>query len=492
MVYVTKTEEVVETVDIYTTIWVDATPTSFAVQAAPTSSSIGGLFYEQPSSAVSSQAASSALATSAAAAASPSVAPPVVPSSPVYVAPSSNTPTYVAPISSVYTPPSPTPQAPSSTQTPTPAYTPAPSSTPVSVSSAGISSTPVASSSALLSSSAPASSSLAVFTSSIAASSIPPSTAIFTSVVTEPATVSGGSATPVIITVTSVTTPTETSNPISVSSTSSSKSSSTSEAATLQSQNGKPTSSGGLSVAGKTAIAVVIPVVVVALLVLAGILLWRKRRQRKDAEEARRKEVEEYGFNPNNDPTLPAVGIAGSEMTEDQSGYRGWGNTTNPSNRKASTTLSGGLAGLSDSGSNPGGYNSPGSPTQVSEGHSADPLMAGGRRETMDSETIGALGAAPVAGQNRSDIHRGPSNASSSYSAGNRSDNSGDIPLPMSNPQDYYNEAGYYQPGPYAGDGAYGVGQQPVIRDVQARRNTRIENPSVFPQQGNSGIAQNF
>lgn len=128
MVYVTKTEEVVETVDIYTTIWVDATPTSFAVQAAPTSSSIGGLFYEQPSSAVSSQAASSALATSAAAAASPSVAPPVVPSSPVYVAPSSNTPTYVAPISSVYTPPSPTPQAPSSTQTPTPAYTPAPSS----------------------------------------------------------------------------------------------------------------------------------------------------------------------------------------------------------------------------------------------------------------------------------------------------------------------------------------------------------------------------
>jgi hypothetical protein len=234
----------------------------------------------------------------------------------------------------------------------------------------------------------------------------------------------------------------------------------------------------------------VIPVVAVAALVLVGILLWKKRKQRKDAEEARRKEVEEYGFNPNNDPTLPAVG-AGSVMTEDQSGYRGWGNTTNPSNRKASTTLSSGFAGISDSGSNPGGYQSPNSPTQVSEGHSGDPLVAGGQRETMDSETIGALGAAPVAGQNRTDIRRGPSNASSSYSAGNRSDNSGELPVPMSNPQDYYNDAGYYQQGPY-GDGSYGGGQQPVIRDVSARRNTRIENPSVFPQQGNSGIAQNF
>ena len=234
--------------------------------------------------------------------------------------------------------------------------------------------------------------------------------------------------------------------------------------------------------------------VVVALLVLAGIFLWRRRKQRKNAEEARRKEVEEYGFNPNNDPTLPAVGVTGSEMAENQSGYRGWGNTTNPSNRKASTTLSGGLTGISDSSSNPGGHPSPGpgSPTQGthSDGHSVDPLMAG-RRETMDSETIGALGAAPAAGANRSDIHRGPSNASSSYSAAGHSDNSGEVQMNSSNSQDYYNDPGYYQPGPY-GDNSYGGGQQPVIRDVQARRNTRIENPSVFPQQGNSGIAQNF
>lgn len=53
----------------------------------------------------------------------------------------------------------------------------------------------------------------------------------------------------------------------------------------------------------------------------------------------------------------------------------------------------------------------------------------------------------------------------------------------------YYDES-MPQHGPY-GDGTYGGGH-PVIRDVPARRNTRIENPSVFPQQGSSGIAQNF
>lgn len=44
--------------------------------------------------------------------------------------------------------------------------------------------------------------------------------------------------------------------------------------------------------------------------------------------------------------------------------------------------------------------------------------------------------------------------------------------------------------------GAYGEGPydapQPVIRDVQARRNTQIENPGVYPRHGNAGIAQNF
>jgi hypothetical protein len=143
----------------------------------------------------------------------------------------------------------------------------------------------------------------------------------------------------------------------------------------------------------------------------------------------------------------------------------------------------------SDSNSNPGGYQSPGSPTHGTDAQSNDPLV-NGRRETLDSEGISALGAAPNATQNQTGVNRGPSNASSSYSAAGHSDNSGDYPIPNSNPTDEYGYNGNYQPYPY-NDG-YGAGQQPVIRDVSARRNTRIESPSVFPQQGNSGIAQNF
>lgn len=228
------------------------------------------------------------------------------------------------------------------------------------------------------------------------------------------------------------------------------------------------------------------PVVVVALLVAAGIFWWRRRKQTKEAEEDRRKEVEEYGFNPNHDPTLPAVGGFGSEMMEDSSGYRGWGNTTNAStNRKASTTISNGLTAFSDSGSQPGGYHSPGSPTNPTA-DSGEPLMK--RRETLDSEGLGALGGAPVAGnyKRESDIHRGPSNASSSYSATGRSDSSENGHMQMNNPQDYYADNGYYQAYNPQYDG------QPVVQNVAARRNTRIENPAHYPPQGNSGIAQNF
>jgi hypothetical protein len=233
--------------------------------------------------------------------------------------------------------------------------------------------------------------------------------------------------------------------------------------------------------------------------VLGGIFFWRKRKQRKNAEDERRKEVEEYGFNPNHDPTLPAVGTL--QMAEDDSGYRGWGNTATSSNRKASTTLTSGMT-YSDSNSNPGGYANPNSgphsPTNgaYSDAHSNDPLVDG-RRETLDSDGIGALGvvngaAAPNSANNQAGVARGPSNASSSYSAANHSDNSGDYPgMAAGNPQEFYNQQDYYQ-GPYGGNDPYAAQQQPIIRDVSARRNTRIENPSVFPQQGNSGIAQNF
>ena len=258
--------------------------------------------------------------------------------------------------------------------------------------------------------------------------------------------------------------------------------------------------------------AVVVPVVAVALIVIAALFLWRKRKQRKEAEELRRKEVEEYGFNPNNDPTLPVVGGASSvgddpsEMREnDGVGYRGWGTTTATSARKPSTTLSSGAGAIgvarSTSGSENGRYtnSSPtGGTNKSSDVQSGDPLVgspSNGRPLSDDSETIGALGAVPSNG-NRQDIHRGPSNASSAYSGAHRSDTSGEGAIPGGAPgQQYYNDGMYYdegmpQHGPY-GDGSYGGGQ-PVIRDVQARRNTRIENPSVIPQQGNAGIAQNF
>lgn len=285
----------------------------------------------------------------------------------------------------------------------------------------------------------------------------------------------------------------------SSSSTSAAASSSSSSAASLQNNGTNNSSGGGLSPAGTTAVAVVVPVVVVALLVLAGIFFWRRRKQRKVAAEARRKEVEEYGFNPNNDPTLPAVAVDGrSEMTEDQSaGYRGWG-STNMSNRKASTTISGGhtQGQPSDSGSNPAYPSSPQDGAAASDGHSSDPLV--GQRDTMNSDDLGELGAAPVAGSNRQDIRRGPSNASSSYSAGNHSDHSdppsGPIGQAYSGETAYnpaVNYSGFTSHGPY-GDGSYGGGDgMPIVRDVSARRNTRIEQGGGY-QQGNSGIAQNF
>lgn len=262
-----------------------------------------------------------------------------------------------------------------------------------------------------------------------------------------------------------------------------------SASAGLQDPKSKESQNGGLSTGGKTAIAVVVPVVVVALLLIGGILLWRRRKSKKSAEEARRKEVEEYGFNPNEDPTLPPVGMQ-SEMAEDQSGYRGWGNTATSSNRKASTTLTSGMT-YSDSNSNPGGYQNPHSPTNAAfnDAHSGEPLMHNGH------DGVGALGAVAHQNHDQNGVHRGTSNASSSYSAAERSDHSGDYPLPMNHQQDLYNDnnnQGYYHASPYEPHGYPAAPPQPIIRDVSARRNTRIESPSVFPQQGNSGIAQNF
>ena len=345
----------------------------------------------------------------------------------------------------------------------------------------------------------------------LVASAPPPTTEVVTSILPASSD-SAGSVQAQTVLITS-TAPAPEFPTVAIPSTSSSKSSSTSTGAAVLSTSATDAStSSGLSAGGKIAVAVVVPVVAVALIVIAALFLWRKRKQRKEAEELRRKEVEEYGFNPNNDPTLPVVGGASSvgddpsEMREtDGVGYRGWGTTTTTSARKPSTTLSSGAGAIgiarSTSGSDNGRYtnSSPtGGTNKSSDVQSGDPLVgspSNGRPLSDDSETIGALGAVPSNG-NRQDIHRGPSNASSAYSGAHRSDTSGEGAIPGGAPgQQYYNDGLYYdegmpQHGPY-GDGSYGGGQ-PVIRDVQARRNTRIENPSVIPQQGNAGIAQNF
>ncbi|KAK4549892.1 hypothetical protein LTR36_005193 [Oleoguttula mirabilis] len=344
-----------------------------------------------------------------------------------------------------------------------------------------------------------------VVTSIISASSVAATTNIITSVVTQSAVSNGVTDTsPVTVIITSVNTPSTTAVVVAgaTSGTSSSATSTSSSPATISNsgESGGSGGSSGLSTGGKTAVAVVVPVVVVALLVLAGIFLWRRRKQRKDEQEARRKEVEDYGFNPNHDPTLPTVAADGvsSEMAQDSNGgYRGWG-AAGASTRQPSTTLSGGhtQGQLSDSG-NSYGHTSSSPGVAGSDGHSGDPLV--NRRETMNSDDLGALGAAPVASSNQP-IRRGPSNASSAYSGGARSDGSDEpvpnIPDSIGQAHDYNPQSGYgySQHGPY-GDGSYGGGQDsngmPVVRDVSARRNTRIQQGGGYGQ-GASGIAQNF
>ena len=322
---------------------------------------------------------------------------------------------------------------------------------------------------------------------------------------------SDGTPQPKTITLTStssgpVTTPVAVTSVTSTSSSAASKSS----GAEIATPNASSSNSSGLFDVGKIAVFVFVPVVAVALIVLAALFLWRRRKQRKDGEELRRKEVEEYGFNPNHDPTLPAIGGASSpgddpsEMREtDGAGYRGWGTTS--TNRNPSNTLTGsqGPIGVARSTSDSdNGHYVNGSPTagtnKSSDVQSNDPLVGSQNHDrplSEDSETIGALGTMPTNGH-RQDIHRGTSNASSAYSGAHRSDTSGEGAVPGSAPaQQYYNEGMFYDEG-MPQHGPYGVGSdgggQPVIRDVSARRNTRIENPSVIPQQGNAGIAQNF
>jgi hypothetical protein len=263
---------------------------------------------------------------------------------------------------------------------------------------------------------------------------------------------------------------------------------------------------------------VVVPIAGVALLVFAAIFLYRRRKARKDEEEQRRKEVEDYHFHPNADPTIPPVGLVSDdryEMREEagSAGYRGWGSTTaaGSTGRKASTTLSGGGVTGATAYSDHGTATSPSRAGNYSDTRSGEPLMDGSHHSgsySPEGEILGQMG--PPAAQNREimgNLHRGPSNASSSYSAAGRSDTSGDaaggVGMAYGGGNNYYNQYaggnpyadGTYNDGPpQQGTGGQPMGElpgQPVIRDNPARRNTRIESPSHYPQQS-AGISQNF
>ncbi|GFP58408.1 uncharacterized serine-rich protein C11G7.01 [Trichoderma asperellum] len=239
-------------------------------------------------------------------------------------------------------------------------------------------------------------------------------------------------------------------------------------------------SSSGLSSTAKVAIGVVVPIVAIAILAVIGLFFWKKTRARRQAEAERRKEVEDYAYNPNADPTIPVVGMSGGdsyEMREEESvGYRGWGSTTlagGSTGRKASTTISGATN---------NGY----SDIAPSRGNMSDAALI----DNPEGEILGAMG--PAAANNRGDVRRGASNASSSYSATGRSDGSdAGVGVAYGGGGGYYDQ---YGQSPYEtgyGNPGDNMPAPPIIRDNPARRSARVENPGHFPQQS-AGISQNF
>ncbi|CUS06848.1 unnamed protein product [Tuber aestivum] len=368
----------------------------------------------------------------------------------------------------------------------------------------------------------------------------PPNTQIDTIITT--ASTSSRRVTTTVITSTSV--PPTTSHPASrtsiVSSSSSTTSSSGSDSETSATAiPGNGGGGGGLNGTTRVVVAVVVPIIGVALIAIGLLFLWKRRQKSKADAEARRKEVEEYGYNPNQSPhggaaagAATARGVDGEdgqyEMADNEaSGYRGWGSTNG--GRKVSgmgssvatsqQPLSPVGMGFSEGGYNrplegPDGYAGvaaspsastfPAGNTPSTDGHSNAPLIngRGNPPSTADSSVTGATNG-PQTADNTEGVHRGISNASSNYSAVTHSTQS-DTGQPLS-----HHDAQYYGADAVYGDGYYysgqppnqypdnaGYSQAPVIRDVQARRNTRIETPTNthFPQQGNtgSGIAQNF
>jgi hypothetical protein len=262
-----------------------------------------------------------------------------------------------------------------------------------------------------------------------------------------------------------------------------------SASSTSGNSSGTDTGSGSLTPAGKVAIGVIVPLAAVAGLILAAVFFLKRRSRRREDEEKRNEEMAAYAYNPNNDPTLPAVALKDETAMSDDGpvgapggGYRGWGPTGSAAAASAGVGSLGRKTSTNASGNT---YNqgpvSPGLPEVEGDNSYGAGLAAGG-------------------------LHRGPSNASSTYSHGEGSRHSTDYPgqpyitnqhYPPQGPvqpgqaQEYQPYSDYYQPGPYD----YG-GQQPngpggpVIRDNPARRLTQIQEGQIHS--GHGGIAQNF
>ncbi|KAI5813371.1 hypothetical protein BZA77DRAFT_118680 [Pyronema omphalodes] len=284
-------------------------------------------------------------------------------------------------------------------------------------------------------------------------------------------------------------------------------------------------SGGQLNPTAKVVIAVVVPIVGVALIAIALLFFWKKRRRDKEmVAEQRRKEVEDYSFNPNSPAGAMITGGANSSNGDDtpynmseSAGYRGWGSTNGGRKVPIGASVGSapafspvGMAYAENTYMDSNGYNgiapSPGAPS-TDGGMSNAPLInssQGNRPGTADSDpTIGGVAGGIIGngqGPKNADhegIRRGISNASSNYSAMTVSDNSDGMPPGPYDAQYYATDGGYDEGHNYSGpyqqypDAAY---VPPVIREVSARRNTQIETPAShhYPQQGNSGIAQNF
>ncbi|EEB08800.1 hypothetical protein SJAG_03969 [Schizosaccharomyces japonicus yFS275] len=92
---------------------------------------------------------------------------------------------------------------------------------------------------------------------------------------------------------------------------------------------------GGVSTGGVVAMAVAIPVGCVIILSVLGWYLWRRYKHARELKAARKQEVEEYGFNPNQH----SGNFRGPTRNPSTAGYRGWnGNAgTTPATTVAAT-----------------------------------------------------------------------------------------------------------------------------------------------------------